>query len=206
MGEGVGRRVPLALVLALTLPGCLGLGAQDDLTLVCERKAGSPWHPYTPDEVKAMTLIEPGATPAGVNDATQHVADALLTMRGVPYATFEGHLYPTPDERARTVPPSDWRFEGNGTTNASVDAYAIAFTSRDGTLVPLEAGVSAPASLVSLAEAVVAQDPEASGLVGKAKATGGSWDPGGPSCVTLAYGEAHRVTVNLVQMRVVHAR
>lgn len=208
--EGVGPshilRPSLAHALALALAlvsGCILTGAPDDLSIVCERKTGSPWRPYAPDEVKAMTLIEPGATAAGVNDAAKAAADRVLTLGAAPYDRFEAHLFRGGGEREGEH--EGWVFDANGTKRNATDRYVIVFAAMGGTLVPRDPSVYVPASLLSRAADIVARDPEARALVGDEAPVAGHWDANAPSCVIVQYGLDHRIVVNVVQQRVVHA-
>lgn len=193
-------RLSLALgsALSLALAGCLFSGGPDDLGVVCERRSGSPSHPYSPDDVKSMTLIEPGLSAGAVRDAMTTVADGILTMAGSPYERFEGHLHGAAADALV--------FDANGTKGNVTDRYHIPLPQRGlASASAPDAVVAAPESLMAIATRVVDADPEASALVSGTQATGATWRASMPSCVQLRFAE-HDVDVNVVQQRVVHAR
>lgn len=167
-----------AVILALLLAGCLRVGPGEDLHLVCERERTSPWHPYSPDDLAAVTRVN-GTIDAGtLRTILQDVADRLVTPGAAPYETFEASLAQAEEGR--------WRFVANGTWPGGEDHYDIAWPAGD-------APVPATAWLLKEARAAVAQEPT---LADAGVPTGATWSRDLPGCVSLAYGEKD-VVVNV---------
>lgn len=171
-----------AILFALLLAGCLRVGPGEDLHLVCERKSTSPWHPYSPEEIRSLARTN-GIPPASVYT---EIADSILTLGARPYATFDARL-------DRAAEPGAWWFEANGTIGNVTDRYAL-------TLPLANATLEAPESVAAPARAVAEREPAlADRLAGDPRAT---WTAEHAGCVRLAYASVD-VVVNVDKAQVV---
>lgn len=172
-----------AILLALLLAGCLRVGPGEDLHLVCERKSTSPWHPYSPEEIRSLARTN-GVPPASVYT---EIADSILTLGARPYVTFDARLFPAAE-------PGAWRFEANGTFGNVTDRYALTLPLANATTLASPESVAAPA------RGAAEREPALAGrLAGDARAT---WTAELAGCVRLAYASVD-VVVNVDKAQVV---
>lgn len=177
----------LLVAVFLVLPGCILGSGPDNVRLVCERRTGSPWHPYPPDVLEGITTVEEGLAPAERLQAFVLLADQILTLRSEPYERFEAVL--------REEGDGLWRFEANATWRAGEesgeDGYLVTLLVRDGAVrnAREEHGVPAPERLAERASVVLARDADATELVaGKPDIVSATWHEGAPSCIDVERG------------------
>ncbi|GEM_PF-5659309 len=177
----------LCVGLLVALPGCILSPGQDDLSYVCETKAGAPGPAYTTDGLVLFTrVLDANLTPEHARALLAAVQPDVITLGSLHHANFSATL---------AAAEGGWRFEGVGRAeNGSVvDTYSFdvvedkAGVSVESRLPTVDA-VQAPESMVSAAWAVVNATPDLAGAKTKTPtlvATG--WNPEIASCVRLLF-------------------
>lgn len=217
MRRATGPTFPVALALALLLPGCLFGGAPDDLFPVCEdRRAQGPSPTYALDRLADLTGA-PGLSVEEERALLEPVRLRVLTLQGASYLRFEANLTPAAGET------SAWWFDARGTGGLSDewdDVYHLKVRrGPDGVRVedprPLRHPVGATATLERAAlEGLDRTEglPDLRGRTPDLVAAG--LDPDLPACVFLSFEGAPaegaqepartEVAVNVVTLRAVH--
>lgn len=178
----------LALVALCVLPGCILSPGQDDLSYVCEAKAGGPGPAYTLDGLVRVTEV-------GDANLTVEHARRLLAAVQPDVLTLGGHAHA--DFRATLTPEggATWRFVavGRDAAGATLDTYEY-LVHEDREVITLEAtrpnveDIPVSESVRGAAVAVVNASPDLADVATRTPtlvATG--WSRNIPSCVRLLY-------------------
>lgn len=195
-------RALLVLALVALVSGCIRVGEGDDVRDVCERRSGSPWRPYPPDVVAALTAVEGDLPEAARAAVFQAAADSLVTPGGAPYRAFEARLFEDGHGTWRFVANGTWSDEGRD----GMDEYDLLFVVEGGKVAsaPPTDVVPAPAWLRGEAEAAARRSAEAGAdLPDPEGLPVARWHEEAPSCVQLA-GPRGSVWVNVLRGQVVH--
>lgn len=181
------RAAAVLLVPLLLVPGCIFSPGQDDLTYVCEKKAGAAGPAYSVDGLEAFTTVrDANLTAQDARELFAAIQPWVITGAQAHHANFSATLDKAGD---------GWRFEGVG-RNASggvVDTYSFDLARAEGKVEitatrPTVEAVPVPESLVTKAWDVVNKTPELDQLANRTPtlvATG--WSKDIPACVRLLF-------------------
>lgn len=207
-------RGPFALALALALAfvaGCLRIGADEDLHLVCEEKSASPRKAYEVGFLVAQTRIEGELADKDRVAMLEAVRGHVITMGGRQHADFAARMGPAVLRDA----PQAWAFDavaGHG-GEGPPDLYFVVVWREDSTwrasaAFPVFGLVRPPHSVAQPAwDTANGSDVVREALPNGSVPAAASWEAATPSCVRLTYRNAAAsaldVVVNVVERRVV---